>query len=103
MPTQGFSSVSSALSKLQFGSISLIIGFWLLLCVSKATGQGASQKIAPTFQDFLKGCGYSPLQLESDDGHLFIHGKIGSKKCRLIVDSGWTVTTLDPDMLGGLK
>lgn len=100
MATTGF---SSAKSKSRFGATSVLTVVSLLFWVCDSMGQSTSQKTAATFQDFLKSCGYSPLQLEPDNGHLFIRGKIGAKKCRLLVDTGCPLTRLAPELAGGLK
>lgn len=79
----------------------LAAGLSLWLC--RGAEDAASRKTPVTFEQFLKSCGYTPLVLESDEGKLFIRGVIRDRKYRFLVDTGCTLTALDPRVSNGLK
>jgi hypothetical protein len=57
-----------------------------------------------TLEDFLKGLRYEPVKLKIQQGHPLVKGELRpGKKCVFLVDTGWSITTLDRSVAGRLK
>jgi hypothetical protein len=69
------------------------LGSVLLLALA---GCATERQYRPDLETYLRRWGFAPIVLERDhQNHLVLDGDVNGRSRRLLVDTGWSVTTLD--------
>src|SRR5437773_7386674 len=65
---------------------------------------GADKQFRPSLENYLKRLGYESVLLSRDEqNHLTIRGKLDGKGRRFVLDTGWSITTVDIGVARKLK
>jgi predicted aspartyl protease len=57
---------------------------------------GADERIRPDLEDYLKRIGYESIPLRrGESNHLLARGEVNDKARTFLIDTGWSMTTLD--------
>ncbi len=68
-----------------------------------AASRAAEAAAPPSLDYYLKHSRYGAVDLEVNDDQFLVRAELGGKKRMLLVDTGWTMTTLSPGAAKGLK
>ncbi len=75
-----------------------------LVIALTARGVGADKQLRPSLENYLKRIGYEPVALNrNDDNKLMVRGQLGGKARIFMVDTGWSVTSVDTGAARKLK
>ena len=77
----------------------------LIIVLSSVAGKanGADKPAAGALQDYLKKLRYEPIAFTYDQNHPIVEGRLGDRKCSFMLDTGWTMTSLDVAAAAGFK